>query len=60
MLLQVKISHSVFMADRFPIVCVGMFFSHSSVDGHLGCVLVLAIVNNAALNIGMRGSFRIL
>ena len=35
-----------------------IFFIHSSVDGHLGCFYVLAIVNSAALNIGMHVSFR--
>ena len=29
------------------------FFIHLSVDGHLGCFHVLAIVNSAAMNIGI-------
>ena len=36
------------------------FFIHSSVDGHLGCVHGLAIVNSAAVNNGIRVSFSVL
>ena len=36
------------------------FFFHSSVNGHLGCFHVLAVVNSAAVNNGIHVSFSIL
>ena len=37
-----------------------IFFIYSSVDGHLGCFHVLAIVNSAAMNTGVHVSFWII
>ena len=37
-----------------------IFFIRSSVDGHLGCFRVVAIVNSAAMNNGIHMSLSIL
>jgi len=35
-----------------------IFFIRSSVDGYLGCFRVLAVVNSAAVNMGVHISFK--
>ena len=37
-----------------------IFFIHSSVDGHLGCFHVLAVVNSAVVSRGVHVSFQII
>ena len=36
-----------------------IFFIHSSVDGHLGCFRILAVVNSTATNIVVHVSFQL-
>ena len=36
------------------------FLIHSSANGHLGCIHVLAVANSATVNIGVHVSFSIL
>ena len=49
-----KISLFFFLAESYSIVYMHhFFFIHSSNDGHLGCLLISATVNNAAINISM-------
>ena len=47
-----------FLAEYYSIVYIDhIFLNHSSVDGHLGCFHLLAIVNSASVNIWVHVSF---
>ena len=65
MLLQMALFHSFLWLSNIPLyICtiiplyICIFFIYFSVYGYLGCFHVLAIVNSAAVNTGVRVSFR--
>ena len=57
MLLQMALFHSFLWLSNIPLCIYHIFFIHLSVDGHLGCFHVLAIVTSAVVNIGVHVSF---
>ena len=61
MSLQMTQFHSfLWLSNIVHCICCHTFFIHSSVDRHLGCFHVLAIINSAVMNIGVHVSLSIL
>ena len=58
MLLQMALFHSFYGWVIFHCYMYHVFFIHSSVNGHLGCFHVLAIVNSVSMNIGAHVYFQ--
>ena len=59
MLLQMALFYSFFIAEYYSVIYkCHIFFIHSFVDRHLGCLHVFGIVNGAAMDAVMSVTFQ--